>query len=196
MASDAPLRSARLPSPEQVTELLEGEFARSGFDIEDVAVDSSTTPPRIVIVADGDARPDLDAISALARTASERLDEADQSTPFAPYVLEVTSPGVDRPLTAERHFRRAHGRKAELRMSDGSQQIARIGPISDATVRLVVAGAKPGQLAVRDVALDDIAEAVVQVEFSPPSRKELELAGMSPSDTDAATTDSGREADT
>lgn len=187
MASDAPLRSARLPSPEQVVELLEGDFAHAGYDIEDVVVDAATRPPRIVIVADGDTPPDLDAIAALARTASERLDDADGADPFVPYVLEVTSPGVERPLTAERHFRRARGRKAEVTMSDGSQQIARIGEITDGTVRLVVAGAKPSQFAVRDVALADIVKAVVQVEFSPPGRKEIELAG--------GTTESGREAD-
>ena len=194
MASDAPLRSARLPSPEQVIELLEGDFARAGFDIEDVVVDPSTRPPRVVIVADGDVAPDLDAIAALSRTASERLDGVDG--PDA-YVLEVTSPGVERPLTAERHFRRARGRKAQLTMSDGSTQTARIGDLSDGAVRLVVAGAKPGQFTVREVALGDITEAVVQVEFSKPGRRELELAGVSPGDddTDGVTTESGREAD-
>ena len=194
MASDAPLRSARLPSPEQVIELLEGDFARAGFDIEDVVVDPSTRPPRVVIVADGDVAPDLDAIAELSRTASERLDGVDG--PDA-YVLEVTSPGVERPLTAERHFRRARGRKAQLTMSDGSTQTARIGDLSDGAVRLVVAGAKPGQFTVREVALGDITEAVVQVEFSKPGRRELELAGVSPGDddTDGVTTESGREAD-
>ena len=192
MASDAPLRSARLPSPEQVIELLEGDFARAGYDIEDVVVEPSTRPPRIVIIADGDTPPDLDAIAELSRTASERLDGVDGPDP---YVLEVTSPGVERPLTAERHFRRARGRKADLTMSDGSRQTARIGELADGTVRLVVAGAKPGQFAVREVALGDITEAVVQVEFSKPGRRELELAGVSPSDTDGATTESGREAD-
>lgn len=194
MASDAPLRSARLPSPEQVIELLEGDFARAGFDIEDVVVDPSTRPPRVVIVADGDVAPDLDAIAELSRTASERLDGVDG--PDA-YVLEVTSPGVERPLTAERHFRRARGRKAQLTMSDGSTQTARIGDLSDGAVRLVVAGEKPGQFTVREVALGDITEAVVQVEFSKPGRRELELAGVSPGDddTDGVTTESGREAD-
>jgi ribosome maturation factor RimP len=183
VASDAPLRSPRLPSPEQVIELLEGDFAQAGFDVEDVEVDTAARPARIVIVADGDVPPDLDAIAELSRTASERLDAIDGSDP---YVLEVTSPGVERPLTAERHFRRAHGRKAELTMSDGSTQTARIGRIADGVVRLVVAGAKPGQFSVREVAFGDIAKAVVQVEFSPPSRRELELAGVS---------ESGKEAD-
>ena len=57
------------------------------------------------MVADGDTTPDLDAIAELSRTASERLDTLPGIADG--YVLEVTSPGVDRPLTAEKHFRRA-----------------------------------------------------------------------------------------
>ncbi len=186
MASDPPLRTPRLPSPEQVIELLRGDFARAGYDVEDVVVDAAARPPRIAVVADGDVSPDLDVIAGLSRIASERLDEADRADAFTPYVLEVTSPGVERPLTAERHFRRARGRKVELTMSDGTRQTARIGELSDGTVRRVVAGAKPGQFSVRAVSLDAITKAVVQVEFSSPSRRELELAGVS---------DSGREAD-
>ena len=187
MASDAPLRSARLPSPQQVTELLERDFAQAGYDIEGVDVTATTSPPRIVIIADGDVAPDLDAIAVLSRIASERLDAAEGADPYGPYVLEVTSPGVERPLTLERHFRRARGRKAEVTMSDGTRQTARLGEITEGAIRLVVAGARPGQFAVRDVLLADVIEAVVQVEFSQPNRKEVELAG--------GTTESGREAD-
>ncbi|MGB1223854.1 MAG: ribosome maturation factor RimP, partial [Mycobacterium sp.] len=47
-------RSTGLPSQRQVTELLDGEFARAGFDIEDVLVDAAARPPRITVVADGE----------------------------------------------------------------------------------------------------------------------------------------------
>ena len=62
MASENPLRSARLPSQQQVIELLEAEFARAGYDVEDVVVDASRAPPRIVVIADGDGGLDLDAL--------------------------------------------------------------------------------------------------------------------------------------
>jgi ribosome maturation factor RimP len=182
VASDAPLRSARLPSNQQVIGLLEAEFARAGFDIEDVVVDAATRPPRIVVIADGDEPPDLDSIAALSRLASELLDGLDDSEP---YVLEVTSPGVDRPLTQERHFRRARGRKAELTLSDGAQVTGRFGGVGGDCVRLVVNGARPGDYSVRQVALRDIVKAVVQVEFSAPSQRELELAGESEREGDA-----------
>jgi ribosome maturation factor RimP len=182
VASDAPLRSARLPSQQQVIELLGAEFARAGFDIEDVVVDAAARPARIVVVADGDEPPDMDSIAALSRSASELLDGIEDSEP---YVLEVTSPGVDRPLTAQRHFRRARGRKVELTLSDGARLTGRLGALADGAVRLVIAAGRPGAYSVQEVALENIAKAVVQVEFSAPNARELELAGQSGKEPDA-----------
>ena len=167
--------SAGLPSQKQVIELLDGEFARAGYEIEDVLIDTAARPPRITVIADGDNPLDLDSIAQLSRSASDLLDSVD--TPE--YVLEVTSPGVDRPLTTEKHYRRARGRKVELTLSDGSQLTGRLGEIRDGTVQLVVReGARPN-FSIRELPIVGIAKAVVQVEFSPPNQRELELAGQS-----------------
>jgi ribosome maturation factor RimP len=168
-------RSAGLPSQKQVIELLDGEFARAGYEIEDVAIDTAARPPRITVVADGDEPLDLDSIAALSRAASEMLDRID--TP--PYVLEVTSPGVDRPLTTEKHYRRARGRKVELTLSDGSLLTGRLGETRGGTVRLVVREGAKANFSIRELPVDGITKAVVQVEFSPPNQRELELAGQS-----------------
>ncbi|MEW5812898.1 MAG: ribosome maturation factor RimP [Actinomycetota bacterium] len=167
-------RSAGLPSQRQVIDLLAEEFARAGYDIEDVMVDSAARPPRVTVVADGDEGLDLDAIAELSRTASALLDDLDSQA----YVLEVTSPGVDRPLTTETHYRRAQGRLVELTLVDGSTLTGRLGQLQGATVGIVVRDGARGALSVREIARDDIAKAVVQVEFSPPSPRELELAGQ------------------
>jgi ribosome maturation factor RimP len=168
-------RSAGLPTQKQVIELLDGEFARAGYDIEDVVIDAAARPPRITVVADGDHPLDLDSIAALSRSASDLLDGID--TPE--YVLEVSSPGVDRPLTTEKHYRRARGRKVELTLSDGSQLTGRLGEIHEGTVQLVVREGARASFSVRELPVDGITKAVVQVEFSPPNQRELELAGQS-----------------
>ena len=168
-------RSAGLPSQKQVIELLDGEFARAGYEIENVVIDAAARPPRITVIADGDEPLDLDSVAALSRSAAELLDGID--TP--PYVLEVTSPGVDRPLTTEKHYRRARGRKVELTLSDGSQLSGRLGEICGGTVRLVVREGARANFSVRELPLGGITKAVVQVEFSPPNQRELELAGQS-----------------
>ncbi len=178
MASDPQLRSARLPSQQQVIELLDGEFARAGYEIEDVVIDAGARPPRITVIADGDTGLDLDSLAALSRSASELLDSVDASSSAAPYVLEVTSRGVDRPLTEEKHYRRARGRKVELTLADGTKLTGRLGETRHASVAVVVPDGRRGSYSVRELALSEIAKAVVQVEFSPPNQHELELAGQ------------------
>lgn len=178
MASDPQLRSARLPSQKQVIELLDGEFARAGYEIEDVVIDAGARPPRITVVADGDDGLDLDALATLSRSASELLDSAESAESETTYVLEVTSPGVDRPLTAEKHYRRARGRKVELTLTDGSQLTGRLGQTGEGTVSVVVPERRRGEYTVRQLSISDIAKAVVQIEFSPPNQRELELTGQ------------------
>ena len=165
-----------LPSQTQVTELLGAEFARAGFEIEEVVIDSRARPPRIMVIADGDTALDLDAVAALSRSASDLLDGLDDVQDD--YVLEVSSPGVDRPLTSEKHFRRARGRKVELDLTDGSRLVGRVGETRNDTVALVIRGGRGSaqKWALRDVQLAEIVKAVVQVEFSPPAEAELELA--------------------
>ncbi len=161
-----------LPTQTQVIELLGEEFARAGYEIEDVVIDPRARPPRITVIADGDTALDLDTIATLSRSASALLDGLDTSA----YLLEVSSPGVERPLTSEKHFRRARGRKVELSLADGSQLTGRVGPTRDDAVALVVRDGR--DWAVRDIPLAGIVKAVVQVEFSPPAQAELELAGQ------------------
>ncbi|MFV8316478.1 ribosome maturation factor RimP [Mycobacterium sp. 23] len=164
-----------LPSQTQVIELLTGEFARAGYEIEDVVINSRTRPPRITVIADGDTALDLDTIAALSRTASDLLDRVDGGDADE-YILEVSSPGVDRPLTTEKHFRRARGRKVDLALADGSQLSGRIAEAGNGTLSLVVRAGR--ELAIRQIPMTDVVKAVVQVEFSPPARAELELLGQ------------------
>jgi len=163
-----------LPSQTQVIELLDAEFARAGYEIEDVVIDARTRPPRIMVVADGDNALDLDTAATLSRSASALLDGLD--TIGEHYVLEVSSPGVDRPLTRAKHFRRARGRKVDVVLSDGSKLTGRVGETNDDRVALVVRAGR--DWAVREILIGDIAKAVVQVEFSPPAQAELELVSL------------------
>jgi ribosome maturation factor RimP len=177
-------RPGGLPSPEQVTELLADEFTRAGYEIDDVVIDAGARPARIRVVADGDTPLDLDAVAELSRSASELLDTVD--TGEIAYVLEVSSPGVDRPLTAEKHFRRARGRRLELVLTDGATLTGRLGATADGVADLVV---RTGSgWTVRRIPLTDVSKAVVQVEFSPPNPKELEMVGgAGTTDTEAGT---------
>lgn len=173
-----------LPSRTQVVELLDAEFTRAGYEIEDVVVDADAPLPRITVVADGDTPLDLDTVAALSRSASALLDALEFDDQ---YVLEVSSPGVGRPLTTSKHFRRARGRKVAVTLADGSGLTGRVGFADDDTVTLVVRAGRDWTL--RRLPLRDINQAVVQVEFSRPDERELELAGRQVPDS---VTEAGR----
>ncbi|MGB3484307.1 MAG: ribosome maturation factor RimP [Mycobacterium sp.] len=175
-------RSRGLPAPHEVIELLGGEFAQAGYEIDDVRVDAARKPARIVVTVDGDIPLDLDTVAELSRVASERLDTLADT--LDAYLLEVSSPGVERPLTQEKHYRRAHGRKVELTLAAGEQLTGRIAGVLTENgiglLRLVVPGKTKGSgtWSVRELPLAEIVKAVVQVDFSPPNQRELDLVGQ------------------
>ena len=115
-----------LPSQTQVIELLDAEFARAGYEIEDVIIDERSQPPRITVIADGDTALDLDTVAELSRSASNLLDaERDIA---GTYVLEVSSPGVDRPLDGPEDPDRS-GVCGRLRQSAERKRCARLGVV-------------------------------------------------------------------
>lgn len=127
------------------------------------------------IPADGDptaAIPplDLDQVAAATRVVSDRLDETDAMGEQA-YVLEVSSPGTDRPLTLPRHFRRNVSRLIELTVSDSPAVTGRIIRADDAGFTLEVTGAK-GTTTEQTFSYDDGLRGAVQVEFNRSSDSE------------------------
>jgi ribosome maturation factor RimP len=91
-------------------EALLGPIVRAaGLDLESVKIASAGRRRLLRVVVDADGGVSLDDIALLSREASIRLDDTG-AMGEAPYTLEVSSPGVERPLTQPRHWRRAMGR--------------------------------------------------------------------------------------
>lgn len=106
----------------------------------------------------------LDEVAQVSRTVSSVLDETNVMGE-KPYVLEVSSPGVERPLTLPRHWRRNVGRLVRItRRTGGDPVIGRIAAVDDVTVMISVPGSDPGDPQT-PVALADVGKAVVQVEI-------------------------------
>ena len=97
-------------------------------------------------------------IAEVSNAISAALDDL-PDVENSPFVLEVTSPGVDRPLTEPRHWRRAVDRLVAIDLTDGAFVSGRITSSDGACVTVEVSGQS------QDVAYTDIAKAVVQVEF-------------------------------
>lgn len=100
---------AGLPDPDHLTRLLEPVTRAMGMDLESVRVTAVGRRRLLRVTVDADGGVSLDAIALASRELSARLDGSAVMGEL-PYTLEVSSPGVDRPLTQPRHWRRAIGR--------------------------------------------------------------------------------------
>ncbi len=138
--------------------LLEPMVRDAGMDLEDVRVSPAGRRRLLRVVVDKDGGVTLEDIAALSTTISARLDDTDVMGGAA-YVLEVTSPGVDRSLTEPRHWRRAHGRLVTVELADGGRADGRVGEVDDAGVLL------HGDDGERRLQFADVAHARVEVEF-------------------------------
>src|SRR5512140_3660000 len=129
---------------EHLLQLLEPIVAGAGYDLEDVTVTSAGRRSLVRVTVDADGGIDLDAVAVVSRLVSDALD-ADAERPSSPralagaYVLEVSSPGVDRPLTEPRHWRRAAGRLVKVDV-EGTSVTGRIAGVDDAGVILDLDG--------------------------------------------------------
>jgi ribosome maturation factor RimP len=106
----------------RLTRLLEPVLAALDMDLEAVRLSSAGRRRVLRIVVDADGGVSLDDIAEVSREVSASLD-AGNAMGDAPYTLEVSSPGIDRPLTEPRHWRRAVGRLVAISlMADGHDQ--------------------------------------------------------------------------
>jgi ribosome maturation factor RimP len=148
---------------DQISELVTPAVSDLGFYLEDVHVATPGSHRILTCIVDGDASLNLDQVTSVSRVISELLDEA----PFmgeTPFTLEVTSPGVDRPLTQPRHFAKNVDRLLKIIKLDGSEITGRILSNSDHDVTLTVAVKK--ETLEQTISLADIKRAVVEIEFN------------------------------
>jgi ribosome maturation factor RimP len=137
---------------------LEPLVAGLGFDLEELRVTRVGRRTLVKVVVDVDGGLELDDVAEVSRAVDAHLDADD---PFSgPFVLEVSSPGVDRPLTEPRHWRRNVGRLVEV-THDDAPLTARIVAADDAGVTFDTAGT---------VAYGQLGPGRVQIEFNRPAR--------------------------
>lgn len=146
----------------RIAALLEPALRAAGFDLEQVTVQRMGPRSVLRVVVDRDGGVDLDAVAVAAHAISPVLDGSDPVP--GGYTLEVTSPGVDRPLTAPRHWRRAVGRLVNVR-----------GPAVQCTGRVVAADEEGVDMLVegrpRRLAYPEVSKAQVEVEFTAAPRE-------------------------
>jgi ribosome maturation factor RimP len=168
-------RTPRRPDPatERLAGWIEPVVGEAGYDLEELVVTPAGRRSVVRVVVDRDEGVTLDDIAEVSRAVSDVLDAHDDGMGRTPYVLEVTSPGVDRPLTEPRHWRRNVGRLVTVGVGPQGaveQVTGRITTVEDTGVTLgVEAKGKPGARKrppePRQVPWSQLGAGRVQVEF-------------------------------
>lgn len=153
--------------------LVEPLVSAEQLDLEEIEVSRAGRRRVLRIIVDSEEGVELDTCAELSRAVSAMLDETDAMGEDE-YVLEVSSPGADRPLTEHRHYVRATGRLARLQLREGGELVARILAVDDEGLDLEVPGVKGRKPTSRRIAFDEIAKARVELEFNRKDKKEEE----------------------
>ena len=153
---------------DQIAQLVTPAVEAQGFFLEEVLLVSPGKHRIVTCIVDGQSSLNMDQVTAVSRAISELLDEA-AFMGEAPFTLEVTSPGVDRPLTKPRHFAKNVDRLLKVVRNDGEVVTGRISGNTETELTLSVAEMKEVKEVV--IALADIKRATVEIEFN---RKESE----------------------
>jgi ribosome maturation factor RimP len=113
----------------------------SGLDLESVRVSAAGRRRLLRVIVDSDRGVSLDDAAAVSRELSAALDKVGVMGDY-PYTLEVSSPGVDRPLTEPRHWRRASGRLVKVKVADSDVLVGRVMSADSDAVILDVDGTR------------------------------------------------------
>jgi ribosome maturation factor RimP len=148
---------------DQLGSLLGSVVSECGFDLDHVEVRAAGRRRLVRVLIDGDVGVTLDDVAVVTRAISQAMD-AQQAMGEASYTLEVSSRGIDRPLTLPRHWRRNAGRLVSVVRVDGGTSTGRIlrSDLTSATVDV------EGGEQIIDFA--DVKKAQIQVEFSKPPK--------------------------
>jgi ribosome maturation factor RimP len=155
------------PDSSRIADALRDRLTVLGLDLEAVELTPAGRRRVLRVAVDKDGGVTLDDIAEATRAVSDQLDDGDLMGEQA-YTLEVTSRGVDRPLTEPRHWRRNRDRLVRVSLGDGTQLTGRIGDSDDIGASVDVSGSA------QHVRYDDVTKALVQVEFNRPTPEDGE----------------------
>jgi ribosome maturation factor RimP len=148
---------------DQIAELISPALQEAGYFLEEVNLVTPGNHRIVTVIVDGESALNLDQVTVASKLVSELLDEA-TFMGETPFTLEVTSPGIDRPLTLPRHFAKNLTRLLKVVKVDGEVVTGRITSSTDVDVTLTVTEKK--STSDITVAIADIKRATVEIEFN------------------------------
>ena len=143
-----------MSNKEQVAAVITPAIQALGFYVEDISITSAGRRSMLTVIVDGDTNLSLDQVTVATKAISEIVENL-PTLGNNPFTLEVTSPGLDRPLTKPRHWRKNKDRLIKIVLNDGKEITGRIKESTDDEV--IVDEQK--------VAFVDIKRATLEIEF-------------------------------
>ena len=127
-----------------------------GFYLEDVTITSAGRRSMLTVIVDGDTHLSLDQVTSATKAIGE-IVESIQSLGETPFTLEVTSPGLDRPLTKVRHWQKNINRLVKVVLLDGSEIKGRIKDVNEVSATVDE----------KNINYSDVKRATLEIEFKP-----------------------------
>ena len=139
---------------EEISAVITPELAKLGFYLEDITITTAGKRSMLTVIVDGDTHLSLDQVTAATKAIGELVENI-QSLGDSPFTLEVTSPGIDRPLTKPRHWHKNIDRLVKIVLQDGKEFKGRIKSATDTTATVDQVG----------INFSDIKRATLEIEF-------------------------------
>ena len=148
-----------MSNKEQVLAVITPAIESLGFYVEDITITSAGKRSMLTVIVDGDTHLSLDQVTVATKAIGEIVENL-PTLGNNPFTLEVTSPGLDRPLTKPRHWRKNQDRLIKIVLTDGKEVKGRIKDSTETSVT------------VEDQTINfaDIKRATLEVEFKKESK--------------------------
>ena len=141
---------------EDISDAVTPALSALGFYLEDVTITSAGRRSMLTIIVDGDTHLSLDQVTSATKAIGE-IVESIQSLGETPFTLEVTSPGLDRPLTKVRHWQKNINRLVKVVLLDGLEIKGRIKDVNEVSATIDE----------KNISYSDIKRATLEIEFKP-----------------------------
>ncbi|WPR75309.1 ribosome maturation factor RimP [Algoriphagus sp. NG3] len=150
-----------------IEEIVEKHLPDENHFVVEVKMSEKSGKKLLNILLDADEGVTIQACAKLSRAVSEEL-EAKEMMPEA-YVLEVSSPGVDYPLSSRRQFQKNIGRELKISLASGEEIVGRLLEVTETGVSLLVKRKKEkGKKATEEeisLPFEEMKKTIVQVSF-------------------------------
>lgn len=150
---------------DKIKEIANKHLADESHFVVDVNISTRKGPSKVLVLLDGDEGVNIDHCADLSRAISNELEEDDIME--SAYTLEVSSPGVDYPLSIDRQFQKNIGREVKVTLEDGKDVKGELKAYSDKSITLekVKGKGKKKEIEEIEIPLQSIKKTIVQISF-------------------------------